>query len=181
MKNNCLKLVIECVWDADQWHFVKYPKVLVLNPEDRPGFGFSICPFFGDHYDHKEAGEPFLSGCFGLSFAASRFSTIPILILKNVFVRILKVWYKFSKSFPCLYAPVEVACFPFAAKSYIWLVFGVARALWSFTLRFNNSRQLIAWIILPEKVFVCLSDAGYLDEKNRCWIRRKQWRRCNQL
>ena len=26
-----------------------------------------------------------------------------------------------------------------------------------------------------------MSDASSLDKKNRCWIRRKQWRRCKQL
>ena len=47
MKNYCPQLVSEYGWDVDQWHLVKYPKVSVLNPEDRPDFGFRISPLFG--------------------------------------------------------------------------------------------------------------------------------------
>ena len=41
-------------------------------------------------------------------------------------------------------------------------------------LAVQKFQVLVAWIILAEKVFVCMSDIGYMDEKNRCWIRRKQ-------
>ena len=96
---------------------MKCPKVSVLNPEDRPGFGFPICPFFGYHWGQKEAGKPICLGCFGLSIAASRFTTISILTFEECFSLNFESWVQVFQNFPCLFAPVEFASFSFAAKS----------------------------------------------------------------